>query len=357
MCLIEDQSWIDCIDITSRWDTFVLFHLYGNKGVSLPLWPIRPRWFHTFSPCAEPLGDGHEGMGARFGSQGSIALNWHSRYSGTRYSGTWLYILFKFVKSLIRHLGLAIGNVRYVRWFSWTLSPGHNELINLILPLLMMWQAHIDPSDKCHHALDKYPTMHNFVTEMFTHAHFCYKMMHCGIWDWCMVGFVQQAYWNVLQWSNNSYPYMVIVLIGPLEKTYWNLQTKYKTFHQRKDIWKCGLHNDDHFVHASMCYIKRQINRLVQERRNSIANALELRLSCTNPSRHHISYSYLIFFIENYEWSFELRTWRKLEIFNISRDDLTITDQVALQKQINKATPSMPHPLLAPGGSWCNFKW
>ena len=92
MCLIEDQSWIDCIDITSRWDTFVLFHLYGNKGVSLPLWPIRPRWFHTFSPCAEPLGDGHEGMGARFGSQGSIALNWHSRYSGTRYSGTWLYL-------------------------------------------------------------------------------------------------------------------------------------------------------------------------------------------------------------------------------------------------------------------------
>ena len=97
MCLIEDQSWIDCIDITSRWDTFVLYHLYGNKGVSLPLWPIRPRWFHTFCPafcpCAEPLGDGYEGMWARFGSQGSIALNWHSRYSGTRYSGTWLYNL------------------------------------------------------------------------------------------------------------------------------------------------------------------------------------------------------------------------------------------------------------------------
>ena len=92
MCLIEDQSWIDCIDITSRWDTFVLYHLYGNKGVSLPLWPIRPRWFHTFCPYAEPLGDGYEGMWARFGSQGSIALNWHSRYSGPRYSGTWLYV-------------------------------------------------------------------------------------------------------------------------------------------------------------------------------------------------------------------------------------------------------------------------
>ena len=33
-----------------------------------------------------------------------------------------LYILFKFVKSFIRHLGLAIGNVRHVRWFSWTLQ-------------------------------------------------------------------------------------------------------------------------------------------------------------------------------------------------------------------------------------------
>ena len=50
--------------------------------ILLPLRPIRPRWFHTFCPCAEPLGNGHEGMWARFGSQGSIALNWHSRYSG-----------------------------------------------------------------------------------------------------------------------------------------------------------------------------------------------------------------------------------------------------------------------------------
>ena len=33
-----------------------------------------------------------------------------------------LYILFKFVKSLIRHLAHAIGNVRHVRWFSWTLD-------------------------------------------------------------------------------------------------------------------------------------------------------------------------------------------------------------------------------------------
>ena len=132
MCLIEDQSWIDCIDITSRWDTFVLFHLYGNKGVSLPLWPIRPRWFHTYSPCAEPLGDGHEGMWARFGSQGLIALNWHSRYRGTFYSGTWLYLVIVIIifcntvvmytvrgQKIIPHDNLHIGNAALL----WLFSP------------------------------------------------------------------------------------------------------------------------------------------------------------------------------------------------------------------------------------------
>ena len=34
-----------------------------------------------------------------------------------------LYVLFKIVKSLMRHLGLAIGNFRHVRWFWWTLQP------------------------------------------------------------------------------------------------------------------------------------------------------------------------------------------------------------------------------------------
>ena len=68
----------------------------GTKGVSLPLLPIRPRWFHTFClpMCWATQGWswGHVMMWARFGSQGSTAVNWHSRYSGTRYSGTWLYL-------------------------------------------------------------------------------------------------------------------------------------------------------------------------------------------------------------------------------------------------------------------------
>ena len=33
------------------------------------------------------------------------------------------------------------------------------------------------------------------------------------------------------------------------------------------------------------CIFRLQIDGLVQERRNSIANAPELRLSCTNPSK------------------------------------------------------------------------
>ena len=27
-------------------------------------------------------------------------------------------------------------------------------------------------------------------------THFCYKVVHCGIWDRCIVGFVQQVYWH-----------------------------------------------------------------------------------------------------------------------------------------------------------------
>ena len=39
-----------------------------------------------------------------------------------------------------------------------------------------------------------YPTMHHFVTEMCTRAHFCYKILHCGIWHRCILGFVRWVY-------------------------------------------------------------------------------------------------------------------------------------------------------------------
>ena len=47
-----------------------------------------------------------------------------------------IYILFKFVKSLIRHLGLAIANVWRVQWFSWTLLKW--IITNLSMPLILI---------------------------------------------------------------------------------------------------------------------------------------------------------------------------------------------------------------------------
>ena len=58
--------------------------------------------------------------------------------SRKNFHGSWdscpiLYILLKFMKSLIRHLALAIGNVRHVWRFSWTLDmiTMHKALTNL----------------------------------------------------------------------------------------------------------------------------------------------------------------------------------------------------------------------------------
>ena len=52
----------------------------------------------------------------------------------------------------------------------------------------------IDPSHKSYNASGKYHAMHHFVIHIF-----CYisvtKMMHCGILDWCIVGFVQRVYY------------------------------------------------------------------------------------------------------------------------------------------------------------------
>ena len=48
----------------------------------------------------------------------------------------------------------------------------------------------IDPSHKSQNASVPYPTMH--ICE-----HFCYKMVHCGIWHWCILGFVRWVYCTI----------------------------------------------------------------------------------------------------------------------------------------------------------------
>ena len=47
---------------------------------------------------------------------------------------------------------------------------------------------------KSHNAPFPYPTMHHFVKEMCTHEHFCYKMVHCGIFVKSNMGFVRLVY-------------------------------------------------------------------------------------------------------------------------------------------------------------------
>ena len=66
-------------------------------------------------------------------------------------------------------------------------SLGLNELSN---------SHSIDSSHKSHKAPDLYPTMHHFVAEMCTCAHFCYKMVHCGLFGGCIVGSLRWVYWR-----------------------------------------------------------------------------------------------------------------------------------------------------------------
>ena len=49
----------------------------------------------------------------------------------------------------------------------------------------------IDLSNKSHNASDKYPTIHQFCNRnVHTCAHFCYKMLHCGTWHRCILGWI-----------------------------------------------------------------------------------------------------------------------------------------------------------------------
>ena len=81
MCLIKDQSWIDCIDITSRWDIPLFYSIcMETKGCHCHCGGSD---CDDFTPLAHVLSHSWMVKWACFGSQGSIALNWHSHYSGT----------------------------------------------------------------------------------------------------------------------------------------------------------------------------------------------------------------------------------------------------------------------------------
>ena len=61
--------------------------------------------------------------------------------------------------------------------------------------LLQYWIKTRDLSHKSHIVLDKYHYATICNRNVHTWTHFCYKISHCGIWGWCIVGFVQQVYY------------------------------------------------------------------------------------------------------------------------------------------------------------------
>ena len=68
---------------------------------------------------------GHVMMWASFGSQGSIALNWHSLYSGTRYSGTWLYLsIIEFIAVLVHFSSKIVSKCEIISYIN---SPSDNK--------------------------------------------------------------------------------------------------------------------------------------------------------------------------------------------------------------------------------------
>ena len=65
--------------------------------------------------------------------------------------------------------------------------PKRRRPVSLCGKLTRQW---IDQSHKSHNALDKYPTMHHFVTEMCTHVHI--SATKC-----CIVGYGTGAFWDL----------------------------------------------------------------------------------------------------------------------------------------------------------------
>ena len=58
--------------------------------------------------------------------------------------------------------------------------------------IIMYIMGTIVQSDKSHNVSDTFLTRH-FVKKMW--QHFCYKVVCCGIWDSCVVGFLGLGFW------------------------------------------------------------------------------------------------------------------------------------------------------------------
>ena len=94
-------------------------------------------------------------------------------------------------------------------------------------------------------------------------------------------------YWSMESISINTFKTNTFKIDISLKKQYdwyfwrWHFISSPLKWDEENLIWKSYLLNTiEHHYYT----VKHNVDRLVQERRNSIANALELRFSCTKPS-------------------------------------------------------------------------
>ena len=119
--------------------------------------------------------------------------------------------------------------------------------------------------------------------------------------------------WQVVIWTNDGLIYWCIYIRASLNIDELNERPLVEwilSIHSKSSLHKCSILNSAlpylcmiWFSYkiwlCCLMYISLHFDEFVQERRNSIANALELRLSCTNPSicsqsfTHSISTAYL----------------------------------------------------------------
>ena len=55
--------------------------------------------------------------------------------------------------------------------------------------------------------------MHHFVTEIYTHAHFLYKKVHCGIWDWCIMRLCNMSIEYQILWKLSLLQLNLVIIV------------------------------------------------------------------------------------------------------------------------------------------------
>ena len=113
-------------------------------------------------------------------------------------------------------------------------------------------------------------------------------MVHCGIWDWCIVGFVRWVYYQPPPAVGDTHSTEDLT-----NTSMWKHEGNTGVWTHKVWFWKVIsswiflLETYLRKAHSApmVIHLQLQIEGLVQERCNSSALAMELCLSCTNPSR------------------------------------------------------------------------